>query len=171
MLLVVETIAIVEDGSSIDSFKMEEDTHKPKIPYLELLKIAFDSAEKEADRLWSRFRVLLLTNGALAAALTVGVADPVLQLTVASCGFVLCVLWFHITRLSVYYYRRWFRDTKFIVEKCKWEHLLATRINDREGVCRPWPGGSSKDCLYGIIILFAAVWIALAVNAAIDVNW
>lgn len=124
-----------------------------------LLGIAMASAEKEADRMWTRFKTFFLVNGALAAALTTDfVPEKKHRIVLACCGILLCLLWFHIIRLSVFYETRWFRAAIKIIERNGWESRLTPRISD---VGRPFPWGSSRHCLYVVVVLFVFGWAAL----------
>ena len=84
-----------------------------------------------------------------------------MALPVAVGGIALGIVWFHISRLSVFYERRWFEDAKAILTDNSWSDVLRARIDPR--ISRPKPGGSATHCVYGVILTFILIWAAILI--------
>jgi hypothetical protein len=130
---------------------------------LEFLRLSLESAEKEADRMWTRFNALLVTNGGLLAMMTTDlIRERDFRILLSFGGIGVCLLWLHTVRLSVFYEKRWFDGCSLILERNGWKDQFGGRFNPVQEKHRPVPGGSSAHCQYGVVLLCVVAWLLLS---------
>lgn len=79
---------------------------------LKLLDIVANFAERESDRTWRRFSIMLIINTCLIALVSIS-GDKFFyidSLLGGILGFILSVVWFQMITLSTFYEKRWHAD-------------------------------------------------------------
>ena len=85
---------------------------------LKLLEIVSNLAERESDRTWRRFSIMLIINTGLMALVSLS-GDKFLYIDSilgGILGVILSVVWFQMITLSTFYEKRWHADMIEIIE-------------------------------------------------------
>lgn len=105
---------------------------------LEVLKLVSDFAEKEADRTWARYRMMLFIQSALAlfASIEFLEKNQYVFLLVCFLGIGFGFIWYGIFVWSLYGQDRWIKDQHYIIEN---DDFLDAHIKGRstERIKRP----------------------------------
>lgn len=140
---------------------MEENINQENLSdKIEILKLVLDSAEKEADRMWLRYSVMLTANAGLIALLSFQLDQPtILAWIISLLGIILSIAWYYLIVLSYYYERRWFADAQAIIESNELlrKYLRARSSNPR--ISRPI-SKTGTAFLKITVIAFGIGWVA-----------
>lgn len=139
---------------------------------LRLLQILADVSEKEADRMWQRFSVMIAANTALLVTVTWAARVRIALIVVSISGFMLSVTLLMMMRLSKYYIERWHLDIEALVRDDLWIKLyFKGRATRTARIERPFQRLLNKDISAShlamvAVVVFSLVWIALIAIAA-----
>jgi hypothetical protein len=128
---------------------------------LDLLKLVVDAAEKETDRTWIRYSIMLYSNTGLVAVLSVvaTLKTPIAIVPLAVLGISISIAWMRVYRMSEYYQRRWNADAKALIEG---DPFMAEWVRARSNVTRvrkPFKGGI-YFAMQLVPASFIGIWVA-----------
>jgi hypothetical protein len=128
---------------------------------LEVFKILVELAEKESDRMWTRYTVMLYCNTALMAALSAAVAlrSPWATLGPSIIGTVVTTAWIQIHRMSYFHQNRWIADMVALADE---EPILARYIRGHTNPRVKPPLKEIKALALSVPAAFMAVWFSAA---------
>ena len=155
--------------NTADAATPSDDTLKPDfLPKMEILKLLADIAEREADRMWTRYMSFFYINTALIGIITI--APELNRVLIAGffapLGFVTSVAWLKIIPLSFFYQDRWIRDMKVLIDSDATLRLWIMARGDTPRTPRP-PGSMPSLQRLGPLA-FLVAWIAIAVYAVVE---
>lgn len=132
-----------------------------------LWKALSELGEKEADRLWQRYTIMLSLNGFLLAVSTYALANKLAgaAVVVSIAGVCIAFVWYRIMRLSQFYEARWRQDADALLRA---DGLLSRIILARSSPRIPSPEGStSTDYARRVVPIVGLMWLAIGVYAAL----
>ncbi|MFB6343523.1 hypothetical protein ACE1ET_17495 [Saccharicrinis sp. FJH62] len=132
----------------------------------QILQLLVDISEKESDRTWKRYSIMLTINSALISFFTFSGTELDLYVKIAFClfGIFFSVIWRYIIIISKYYEKRWHLDIEALIGE---DEMLNKYIKARPAKSARIPKpiklsstGLSKLIPIGFIIL----WILFIAN-------
>jgi L-amino acid N-acyltransferase YncA len=84
---------------------------------LDLLRLAVDLSERESDRFWTRYSMMLYANTGLLGIIAYSISTPNCWLAtlVSLVGIPLSISWFCLIKLSYFYDHRWHADMEALI--------------------------------------------------------
>jgi len=139
---------------------------------LQMLQLVSDIAERESDRTWRRFAILITINGALVA--LVSIISPefskATRLVAGIFGLVVSFAWYKMVPISKYYEQRWQEDMKYIISS---DPVLADVIKARDSVTsratRP-TAWSASSYVRVMAIMIGAIWLILIATTVYELS-
>jgi hypothetical protein len=136
---------------------------------LEILKVLVELAEKESNRSWVRYSMMLYSSTGLLAVLSVTVSDglSLISLLPSVSGIVIAIAWLRINILSYYYEHRWHADIEALIES---DETFRQWIRGRNQPRIPRPLRSRSALAYfntvpaAFLVLWASVIILVIVT-------
>lgn len=148
---------------SRERFTMVEPTLKEKV---DLLKLLIDTGEKESDRSWTRYSVMLYANTGLVAivSLAATIKAPAIAILPSVLGLWCSIVWFRMGRLSYYYTHRWHADVMSLVAS---DEFLSEYVRARNNPRIDRPG--SRFVRWSTVpVSFSITWTAaIAISIAL----
>ena len=140
-----------------------------KIRILELVSFL---AEKESDRTWSRFSILLSINAGIIAltGFLLDKYDYLGLITGGIFGLILSIVWYKIIPISKYYENRWHQDMIVIIRSDpSLEKFITGRFKNNGNLKRPLKR-SASDYVKLIPLSLGLFWIITIIISIIKIN-
>ncbi|HEX8682951.1 MAG TPA: hypothetical protein VF707_11595 [Ardenticatenaceae bacterium] len=154
----------------MQSSKSDVPATMTEINKFEVLKLLVELAEKESDRSWVRYSMMLYASTGLTAILSFAAssATPILSVAPAVAGIVIAIVWVRMNTLSYYYEHRWHADIEEVVKS---EPLLTQWIRGRNNprIARPYRKSKFPFGFYAnmVPVAFLVLWILVLITVSL----
>jgi hypothetical protein len=115
---------------------------------LRLIIFTAELGEKEADRLWKRYGIMLTLNAGLIAIVSYTFSQSLYLLTafIGFFGVFLSIFWYRIAAFSQFYEARWRSDMAALIDEDPYfREVLRSRSSLGPRLKRPFKGSSTGD--------------------------
>jgi len=135
---------------------------------MEILKVVVDLAEKESDRGWTRYSMMLYSSSAMVGILAFA-ANPQSNfpnILASTFGLSIAVVWLFVNRASRFYERRWHLDFDAIVNS---DRTLSKWVRGRIEPRLHWPlGDKSGTFFFNMLpVAFLILWVSILLREII----
>jgi hypothetical protein len=133
----------------------------------ELLRYVTELAEKESDRAWVRYNVMLTITGGIFVLLTFawGTHNPLIVAAVTILGVFISYTWYQINRWSYYYEHRWHADMEEIIRS---ERFLSEWVRGRTASRIERPGKAGWPFFHWLPRILLVFWSILFVTCLLS---
>lgn len=136
---------------------------------LRLIIFTAELGEKEADRAWKRYGIMLNLNAGLIAIVSYTFSQSLYVLTafIGFFGIFLAIFWYRIVTFSQFYESRWRSDMAALINEDPYlVGVLRSRSSLGSRVKRPFRGSSTGDSKI-IVCGVGVFWLAVTIYSLI----
>ncbi len=155
-----------------------EHTELQRTDKLQILGLIGNWKDNEANRFWTRFNILLLVNSALLAATglvlrskqstSVLVVSKHISISLASLlsgtGFIVCLVWFGVLKISKHYEIRWIKDMDRLRKTDSELAKYVTGYSDESSATESPFAAKATSLAFTIPVIFIILWTLLFVG-------
>ncbi len=137
---------------------------------LRLIELTAELGEREADRLWTRYSLMLTLNAGLMAVISYALSQSLYLITSALglFGMILAVLFYRIVAFSQFYESRWRKDMSELINgDSLYREFLRSRSNLGPREKRPFKGSSTGDAK-AVVVGVGAFWCFVIIYCVLN---